>query len=66
MAAMLSHQNKPLNGLSVEVAACCRAGVHFPSWFSWLWTILDDSAVCTYYIILPANLETSYWFLLVT
>lgn len=38
----------------------CRCS--FPSW---LWTILDDSALCTYYIILPANQEAFYWFLLV-
>lgn len=58
-------RNKPLNSLSVEVPACCCAGVHVPSWFSSLWTILDDSAVCTYYIIIPANQEAFYWFLLV-
>lgn len=64
-------KNKPINNFKSWTACLLlcshlrRAGVHFPSWFSWLCTILDDSAVCTYDVILPAYQETFYQLLLV-
>lgn len=51
-------KNKPLDSFWVELPACCHAGVDVSSWFSWLCSILDDSAVCAHYITLPANQET--------